>query len=157
MMREGKYLADRLREVILNGRWIANTNFRDQLNDLDWSLAIKKTESQNSIADLSQHIHYYISGILNAFVEGKLNIRDKYSFSFPPIKSQVEWNNFKNKFWRDTEDLCKIIEDLSFQDLENDFVDKKYGSIKRNIEGMTEHAYYHLGQIVLIKKHWVRN
>jgi hypothetical protein len=33
-MDRPKYLADRLREVLLNGRWIANTNYRDQLSQL---------------------------------------------------------------------------------------------------------------------------
>jgi hypothetical protein len=32
------------------------------------------------------------------------------------------------------------------------FVDEKYGTYQRNIDAMIEHAYYHLGQIVLIKK-----
>ncbi|MGJ8593340.1 MAG: hypothetical protein ACSHXF_12375 [Aquaticitalea sp.] len=32
------------------------------------------------------------------------------------------------------------------------FVDAKYGTYLRNIDGMIEHSYYHLGQIVLIKK-----
>jgi hypothetical protein len=32
------------------------------------------------------------------------------------------------------------------------FVDEKYGTHLRNIDGMIEHAYYHLGQIALIKK-----
>lgn len=36
--------------------------------------------------------------------------------------------------------------------LNEDFVDKKYGTYLRNIDGMIEHSYYHLGQIVWIKK-----
>ncbi|MEG1022142.1 MAG: hypothetical protein RSE50_11550 [Myroides sp.] len=36
--------------------------------------------------------------------------------------------------------------------LDSVFVDEKYGSYRRNIEAMIEHSYYHLGQIVLIKK-----
>ena len=36
--------------------------------------------------------------------------------------------------------------------LKENFVDEKYGSYLRNIDGMIEHCYYHLGQIVLIKK-----
>jgi hypothetical protein len=32
------------------------------------------------------------------------------------------------------------------------FVDEKYGTYQRNIGGMIEHSYYHLGQIVLLKK-----
>jgi len=38
------------------------------------------------------------------------------------------------------------------QELDAIFVLEKYGTYRRNIEGMIEHAYYHLGQISLIKK-----
>ena len=36
--------------------------------------------------------------------------------------------------------------------LDENFVDEKYGNYTRNIDGMIEHSYYHLGQISLIKK-----
>ncbi|MEM8891667.1 MAG: DUF1572 domain-containing protein, partial [Bacteroidota bacterium] len=32
------------------------------------------------------------------------------------------------------------------------FVDEKYGTYRRNIDGMIEHCYYHLGQISIIRK-----
>ena len=32
------------------------------------------------------------------------------------------------------------------------FFDEKYGTYLRNIEGVIEHSYYHLGQISLLKK-----
>ena len=32
------------------------------------------------------------------------------------------------------------------------FVDQKYGDYQRNIDLMIEHAYYHLGQILILKK-----
>lgn len=35
-MNQSLQIANRFREVILNGTWIANTNFKDQLVDLDW-------------------------------------------------------------------------------------------------------------------------
>lgn len=38
------------------------------------------------------------------------------------------------------------------QKLEEVFVEEKYGTYLRNIEGVIEHSYYHLGQISLIKK-----
>ena len=42
--------------------------------------------------------------------------------------------------------------DITDEKLEEIFVNEKYGTYKRNIEGMIEHCYYHLGQISLIKK-----
>ena len=41
---------------------------------------------------------------------------------------------------------------MTEEKLEEIFVDEKYGTYKRNIEGMIEHCYYHLGQISLINK-----
>ncbi|MBU2921926.1 DUF1572 family protein [Winogradskyella psychrotolerans] len=156
-MKQTKQLANRLREVILNGTWIANTNYKDQLENLDWRLANVKFESFNTISDLAQHMHYYISGITNVFVNNTLEIRDKYSFDFSPIQSQQEWDRFLNQFWNDTAQLANLIEKLPEETLNNEFVDKKYGTFLRNIDGMIEHSYYHLGQIVLIKKILLKN
>ncbi len=151
-MTIGEQLANQLREVILNGTWIANTNFKDQLENLDWKVATRKFQSLNTISILAQHIHYYIDGIKNVFTNGTLEIRDKYSFDFPPIESQTEWETFQIKFWNDTETLARLIEKMTDEQLNQNFVDEKYGSYVRNIDGMIEHSYYHLGQVVLIKK-----
>ncbi len=151
-MITSKQLADRLREVILHGTWIANTNFKDQIKPLDWKVATTKIQSLNTISILAQHIHYYIEGVKNAFLDGKLEIRDKYSFDFPPIESQTQWEAFQDTFWKDTEQLAQLIEKMTDEQLNEDFIDQKYGNYLRNINGIIEHSYYHLGQIVLIKK-----
>ena len=145
-------LANRFREVILNGTWIANTNFKNELSKINWKIAIKKSENLNSIAALAQHIHYYIKGIKNVFLGGRLEISDKYSFDFPEIQSEEEWLNFLVEFWKDSEELALLIETMEETKLNVYFVDEKYGSYYRNIDAMIEHSYYHLGQIVLINK-----
>lgn len=145
-------LANRFREVILNGTWIANTNFKNELSKINWKIAIKKRENLNSIAALAQHIHYYIKGIKNVFLGGRLEISDKYSFDFPEIQSEEEWLNFLAEFWKDSEELALLIETMEETKLNVYFVDEKYGSYYRNIDAMIEHSYYHLGQIVLINK-----
>ena len=81
-MNQTKQLASRISEVFLNGTWIANTNYKNELDNLDFRIANKKIESLNSISVLAQHIHYYISGILNVYVNNKLEISDKFSFNF---------------------------------------------------------------------------
>lgn len=151
-MKNTQQLANRLKEVILNGTWVANTNYKDQLENLDWKIATTTFESLNTIAILAQHIHYYINGIKNVFKGGNLEIRDKYSFDFPPIKSQDKWEVFLTTFWNDTENLAGLIAQMPEEKLDQNFVDEKYGTYQRNIDGMIEHSYYHLGQIVLIKK-----
>ena len=151
-MENSKQLADRFREVILKGKWIANTNFKDQVTDLSWELATKKVGSLNSIAALIFHVDYYIGGTLNVFKGGDLEIRDKYSFDMPPIKSPEDWEKLKATMWSNAEEFANYLERLPDSKLDSVFVDEKYGNYRRNMEGMIEHSYYHLGQISLIKK-----
>ena len=145
-------LANRFREVILNGVWIANTNFKNELTTVDWKLANTKHQNLNTIAVLAQHIHYYVNGIKQVFLNENLEIRDRFSFDFPEIESQSQWEDFLAKFWKDAEEFADLIEKMSEEKLLENFVDEKYGSYLRNIDAMIEHSYYHLGQIVLIKK-----
>lgn len=151
-MEQAQQLADRLREVILSGTWVANTNYRKELAGLPLAIAITPLGSLNTIAALAQHIHYYINGILNVFKGGTLDIKDKYSFDFPVVDSQERWEAILEKFFADTEELASLIKQLPGHKTDETFVDEKYGSYRRNIDAMIEHSYYHLGQIVLIKK-----
>ena len=109
-------------------------------------------DQKSRFVKLAQHIHYYISGILNVFNGGSLDIKDQFSFNFPYIESQEQWNLFLNRFWNDAEEFARKVETISDEKLNSVFVNEKYGSFKRNIDAMIEHSYYHLGQIVLIKK-----
>lgn len=151
-MKKTDQIANRFQEVILNGTWVANTNYKEQLSNLNWEIATTKFKSLNTIADLAQHIHYYISGINNVFKGGTLDIKDKFSFDFNLINSQIEWEAFLLRFWKDSDEFAYLIKQMSDEKLNQVFVDEKYGTYQRNIDAMIEHSYYHLGQIVLIKK-----
>jgi len=151
-MNNSIQLANRFREVVLNGTWIANTNYKDQLTTLDWKTATTTFQSLNSIAALAQHVHYYIAGIKKVLSGGALEIKDIYSFDFPTIESAEQWESFLGRFWKDAEEFAALVESLPEQKLQEDFVDPKYNTFQRNIDGMTEHCYYHLGQIVMLRK-----
>lgn len=151
-MKHTHQLARRFREVFLNGTWVANTNYKDQLADLNWEIATTQVNSLNTIAVLAQHIHYYIYGVKNVFKGGTLDIKDKYSFDFTPIQSQSEWQIFLDRFWDDSEEFASLIEQMPEEKLKEVFINEKYGTYHRNIDALIEHGYYHLGQIVLIKK-----
>ncbi|SDI47358.1 hypothetical protein SAMN05421846_10877 [Chryseobacterium taeanense] len=145
-------LAKRFREVVLDGLWIANTNFKHQLSDVTWEQATTKIGSLNTIAMLTFHIDYYIAGLVHVFEGGDLEIRDKYSFDLPPVESQQQWEDLLNKLWNDAERFATLLEQMPDSKMDEGFVDEKYGTYLRNIDGMIEHCYYHLGQITLIKK-----
>ena len=145
-------IANRVREVLLNGKWIANTNFKEQILSVSWEQAIQKVDNLNTIALLTFHINYYLVGLSNVLNGGRLEIKDKYSFDLPEIKSEKDWNKLVNDFLSNSEMFAKQVEQLDESILEQPFVDKKYGSYLRNIEGVIEHSYYHLGQVSLIRK-----
>jgi hypothetical protein len=69
-----------------------------------------------------------------------------------PIKSQEDWEKLYNKTWIDAEKLAILVKQMPENKLEEVFVDEKYGNYYRNLTVLVNHSYYHLGQIVLIKK-----
>jgi len=145
-------IANRLREVLLNGKWVANTNFKEQILSVSWEQAIQKVGNLNTIALLTFHINYYLGGLLNVFAGGNLEIKDKYSFDLPEIRSEKDWIKLVNDFLSNSEMFAKQVEQMDESMLDQPFVNEKYGSYLRNIEGVIEHSYYHLGQVSLIKK-----
>lgn len=151
-MQTNTYLSNRLREVFFNGKWIANTNYKEQLNDINWEQATCKIESLNSIAMLTFHVTYYLKGILQVFNGGTLDIKDKFSFDLPEINSKVAWDNLLSDFLKTANNFADKVEQLNEIKFNEVFVEEKYGSYQRNIEAVIEHSYYHLGQICLIKK-----
>ncbi|WP_052323859.1 hypothetical protein [Flavihumibacter sp. ZG627] len=151
-MTRSTSLANRLREVLLNGHWIANTNFKEQLEKISWEQAIQNVDNLNTIAAITFHVNYYIGGLIKVFNGGKLEISDKYSYDFPPIQSSEDWQKLMNDFLFNAEVFCSQVEGMENAQLDQPFVDEKYGSYHRNIEAVIEHSYYHLGQISLLRK-----
>ncbi len=151
-MTRNETLASRLREVLLDGHWIANTNYKEQLLKTSWQQATHKVGSLNTIAALTYHINYYLAGLLNAFESGKLEISDKFSFDLPPIQSELEWNQLVTDFINNAEKFADSVEQMQDPMFDQPFIDEKYGTFLRNIEGVIEHSYYHLGQMSLVQK-----
>lgn len=89
-MERNLVIANRLREVLLNGQWIANTNFKEQILSLNWKQATQKVGELNTIAAITFHINYYLKGLLHVFNGGELKISDKYSFDIPEIHSEID-------------------------------------------------------------------
>ncbi|MFT4758822.1 MAG: hypothetical protein ACI9XO_004000 [Paraglaciecola sp.] len=54
--------------------------------------------------------------------------------------------------WEDAERFAGLVEQMPDAQLGQGFIDEKYGNYHRNIHAMIEHSYYHLGQIVILKK-----
>jgi hypothetical protein len=150
-------IANRLREVFLNGNWIANTNYKEQIQNINWQQATQKVGNLNTIAALTYHVNYYLAGLLNSFKTGKLEISDKYSFDLPPINSEKDWTKLVTDILDNAEKFAVKVEQMEDNIFDKPFIDEKYGTVLRNIEAVIEHSYYHLGQISLIRKMITQN
>lgn len=151
-MNRCQLLATRLREVLINGKWIANTNFKEQIEAIDWHFATKRIGKLHTIAELVFHINYYLGGLLQVLRGGPLEIRDKFSFDLPEISSEEDWKHLKETFITNAVSFADEVEMMDDAKLDQSFVDPQYGTYLRNVEGVIEHSYYHLGQVVMLSK-----
>ncbi|MEL6672066.1 MAG: DinB family protein [Bacteroidota bacterium] len=151
-MENISHITARLREVVIDGRWIANTNWQDQLSQTSLAQAKQQIGSLNTIAALTYHVDYYLSGVADFFETGKLLISDKHSFDVPDMQSEAEWEALKQRLYDNAERFNRLVEEMPAEKMGEIFVLEKYGTYMRNIQGMIEHIYYHLGQVVIIRK-----
>lgn len=139
------------RDLYYGGNWTGSC-IKENLEGLDWKQATVKIHSLNTIAALVYHIDYYVSAVLRVLQDQPINAKDKYSFDHPPIHSREDWEALLQKFWANAENFANALEQFPDEKIGEIFVDEKYGSYYRNFHGVIEHAHYHLGQIVIIKK-----
>lgn len=151
-MNRNIFLSNRLRELFLDGHWIANTNYKEKISSIPMEEAVVTIDGLNSIAALVFHINYYLEGLLRAFKNGRLDISDKFSFLLPPIESESDWNNLVACFLENAEKFIEAIAQFDDEIFDRPFIEEKYGTYLRNIEAVIEHGYYHLGQVTLLAK-----
>jgi hypothetical protein len=149
-MNLSEQLSKHFRETFTGGNW-SEVDLSYALNGVDWKMAIQKTGTANSIAMLLGHIHFYVSRVLKVLNSEPLPRGDQENFYHPPINSEEDWTEFKSRVFRDIDAFSASLAQLAPNKFEQIFVDEKYGSYFRNIMGIIEHSYYHIGQIVVLK------
>lgn len=151
-MNLSTFTAKHFREIYFGGNWTGSC-FKNVMADITWQEAITQIHSCNTIATLFFHSgYYYTSALLDVLNGRELTAKDELSFAHPPISSQKDWEELMNTTWMAAENTAQLIEKLPPSIFEENFVLEKYGTYHRNIYGTIEHAHYHLGQMVIIKK-----
>ena len=144
-------LADRVRQIHFGENW-TEVSLKNLLHDVSWETAIRRLESLHTIAELTFHINYFVRAALGVLDGGPLTASDKVSFDLTPIENDQDWQQLLNHVWTDAELLADSIERLPDSKLTEIFVETKYQTYDHNLNGVIEHAYYHLGQIAFLKK-----
>lgn len=150
-MNVPQQLAKHFREIYFGQNW-TDVTLKEHIVDVTWQQATTKVYSLNTIAALVYHINYYVSGVLQVLQGGPLETKNKLSFDHPPIESMEDWEKLLLKTMSDAEKFASAVEQLPESSLDETFAEEQQGSYYRNIQGVIEHTYYHLGQIVIIKK-----
>lgn len=144
-------IAQQFKAAHLEGSWIAS-NLKSKLECITLAEAKIKIGPVNTIQALAYHINYYIAGINQVLRGGNLDIRDKFSFDIPNMKTEDDWQVFLKKMYTDAEEFATLVSQLTDEQLYGPFADPKYGSMYKNIHAMIQHVYYHSGQIEIIKR-----
>ncbi len=150
-MHVPRQIATHLRHLY-HGVNSTGVNFSETISGITRQEGMTQVDDLNTIAVLIFHVDYYVGGLTEVLRGGDLTIRDKYSFDLPPIETDQDWQNFLGRFFENGETFARLIEQLPAETLSADFVKEAYGNYYRNLQGFIEHAHYHLGQIVLLKK-----
>ena len=151
-MKTTNHISKLLHDLFFGGNW-TGTNLKDSIASITLEEANTKIGDCNTIAVLLFHINYYVEGTIPVLNGGTLDIKDKYSFDAPEIKTETDWDAFKTKVLENAKSLIQDISSLEDDMLFQTFVDEKYGTYYRNLHGIIEHTHYHLGQInVLLKQ-----
>ncbi len=144
-------IARQARECFFGKNWTW-LNFQETLSGLNRDAAIRQVHGFNSIATLVYHIGYYFDAQVRVLEGRPLDASDKASFHHPPIDSEAEWQQLVDRLFDTARRWIALVESFDDQKLSETFLEEKYGNWYRNLCGAIEHAHYHLGQIVLIKK-----
>jgi len=145
-------LSNRIKEVFIDGDWVAKTNYKTLLATISIEEATSSIGDHNSIALILFHVNYYIEGLNQVYNGGQLTIKDKHSFEMQVINNDNEWQYLINKLLTNATQFSGLVEAMNIQQLNSPFIRSEYGTNLRNIEAVIEHAYYHLGQIKILKK-----
>ena len=134
-MNHSEALAKQYHDLIEGGN-IAGVGFKEVLHDVTWQ------EATTQIG--------YVKMVTKMLEEGQLEGNDAASFVHEPVTSKEAWETLLDNTWHEAKVFTKLVAQLPEKRLSEPF--KVYGTYYRNLHGLIEHTYYHLGQMRLLKK-----
>jgi len=133
------------------GNW-TGVCYHEVMKDVSREIATHRVEGFHTIAELAYHIHYYVLAATDVLSGLPLTAKDSLSFNCPVIASASDWHTLMAGLESAYKKLMSLIEALPEEKLKDAFADEKYGTYYRNLSGIVEHAHYHLGQMVFLKR-----
>ncbi|WP_162903407.1 DinB family protein [Taibaiella koreensis] len=156
-MKITEAIAQHLLDVHYGENW-TDVWIRSALEDVTLAEAEQRTSaSPNTIAALLHHITFYNKVILARLQGVDPYIGGPNGFDVPTLDGQAGWEKLQSDNLASAQQLADAIRKVPEEALDQPVLkDKASSSYYRQLHGVIEHAHYHLGQIVLLKK-MIRN
>ena len=152
-MKISTLVAKHIAEVV-HGNW-TDIYLEDVVNGVTYKEAVTVPSGlTNSIAMLVHHIGFYNNVVIERIKGNNPGINDANGFDIT-ITNEDEWQKLKATSLDSLKKLATIVAALPDEKLW-ELTPTGTDSFYKTLHGIAEHAHYHLGQIVLIKK-LVRN
>lgn len=144
-------IAAHIKECFEGENW-TGVNIADTLKDVNRQQAQQHTSaSQNTIASLLYHLYYWNGIIMQRINGNNPSIPDSNGFDVSELKNENEWIELKEKTHQSFIQLANAVENFPEEKLNETYAAGK-SSYYKNFQGIVEHAHYHLGQMVMLKK-----
>jgi len=144
-------IAQHLIEVHEGGNW-TEIDIASTLKDVLLQEAIMRTAATpNTIAALLHHITFWNREVMQRAKGITVEIDEANGFNHPTLNTEMDWQHLKEDNMLSAHELADAIkqfgEDKLFEPMQ-----VHSSSAYKNFQGAVEHAHYHLGQIVILKK-----
>jgi uncharacterized damage-inducible protein DinB len=150
-MKPSEFIAQHILEVFEGGNW-TDVNFKDTLKDINHKEATTVTKaSYNTIGALVYHTSFYNEIVLKRLQGINPAINDRNGFDLPLIKNENDWNELKQRCFLSAYVLSEAVKKFPEEDLSQPTI-TNHSTHYKTLHGVAEHAHYHLGQIVILKK-----
>ena len=145
------FIAQHIIAVHEGGNW-TEVNIKDTLADVGYREATTVTKaSYNTIAALLHHLSFYNDIVMQRLSGANPVISEANGFDVPPVKSEEDWLKLKERNLQSAHQLANAVRQFPEERL-NELTATGHATHYKTLHGITEHAHYHLGQIVLLKK-----
>ena len=149
-MKITETLAKNLLNAFEGNNW-TDVSIKDTLAGLSWQQVTTQTPaSPNTIASLVNHLWYWNTIIMERMKGNYPNVPETNGFDVSELHDDADWQILIKKTHQSFINLANAIRQFPEEKL---METPKTGAstINANLFGIVEHAYYHLGQIVIVK------
>lgn len=150
-MKINEEIARQLLEMYNGSNW-TEVCLKSTLSDVSFSEATTLTRaSKHNIAEITHHITYYVRVVEHRLLGTNFDPSHAESFRLKNLEGDIDWQQQLSLLEHAIQDLADAVTKMDDSRM-GDALKPTGDSVYKSLHGVIEHCYYHLGQIVSVKK-----